>query len=83
MSIRFKNELELLEELYRLSELKTDSITKDNLDSLEKIVLKEEALSKKLKISDDACAAQVQFFLKGQNSVIGEPFSCRDYRLDR
>lgn len=40
----------------------------DDLNSLETIVLKEEALSKKLSVIDHACSPQVQFFLRDKNS---------------
>lgn len=56
-------ELELLEELNGLSLLKKEAVLKDDLVSLETIVLKEEALSKKLRKIDDACSLQVKFFL--------------------
>lgn len=66
-------ELQLIEELYRLSQLKTDALLNDDLKSLEAIGLKEEALSKKLRVNDDACSKQVQFFLKGQAAEAGFP----------
>jgi len=65
-------ELKLIEELTHLSHLKTDALLNDDLDSLEAIGLKEEALSKKLKVCDDACSQQVQFFLKGQTGQAPE-----------
>ncbi len=73
-----QEELSLLEEIYNLSLKKTKSIMNDDLDSLEKIVLKEEALSKKLKISDAACSKQVQFFLEGQTNEALIPAGTRE-----
>lgn len=71
-------ELQLIEELNRLSHLKTDALLNDDLDSLEAIGLKEEALSKKLRVNDDACSKQVQFFLKGQTNGAGIPDVTRE-----
>lgn len=70
-------ELQLIEELNRLSHLKTDALLNDDLDSLEAIGLKEEALSKKLKVNDDACSKQVQFFLKDKTDGAGIPGEAR------
>lgn len=61
-----EKEAAILGELNSLSLLKKDALLNDDLESLETIVLKEEALSGNLKILDNACAPQVQFFLKGQ-----------------
>jgi hypothetical protein len=71
-------ELQLIEELDRLSHLKTDALFNDDLDSLEAIGLKEEALSKKLRVNDDACSQQVQFFLQGQTDGAGFPAEIRE-----
>lgn len=71
-------ELQLIEELYRLSRLKTDALLNDDLKSLESIGLKEEALSKKLRVHDDACYKQVQFFLKGQTDGTDLPDEIRE-----
>ena len=71
-------ELELIEELNRLSHLKTDALLNDDLKSLEAIGLKEEALSKKLRVNDDACSKQVQFFLQGQTDGAGFPEEIRE-----
>ena len=57
-------ELQLLEELNGLSLQKKEALLNDDLISLETIVLKEEALSKKLHVVDDACSPQVKFFLR-------------------
>jgi flagellar biosynthesis/type III secretory pathway chaperone len=62
-----EQELKLLEELTNLSYQKTDALMKDDLVALEAIVLKEEALSQKLKKVDNACSPQVQFFLRGSS----------------
>lgn len=62
-----EKELALLEELNSLSLRKKDVLLKDDLDTLEVIVFKEEALSSKLRTINDACLPQVQFFLRGQN----------------
>ncbi|MGE5605492.1 MAG: flagellar export chaperone FlgN [Bacteroidota bacterium] len=64
-----EQELSILEELNGLSWRKKEALLKDDFDSLEMIVLKEEALSKDLKITSDACLPQVRFFLKGQMST--------------
>lgn len=61
-----EKEVTILTELHSLSLLKKDALLNDDLESLETIVLKEEALSGNLKILDNACAPQVKFFLKGQ-----------------
>jgi hypothetical protein len=71
-------ELELIEELSRLSHLKTDALLNNDLDSLEAIGLKEEALSKKLRVKDDACSQQVQFFFKGQAEGAAIPVETRE-----
>jgi hypothetical protein len=71
-------ELQLIEELNRLSHLKTDALLNDDLNSLEAIGLKEEALSKKLRVNDDACSKQVQFFLKGQTAEAGFPDAIKE-----
>lgn len=71
-------ELQLIEELNRLSHLKTDALLNDDLDSLEAIGLKEEALSKKLEVKDDACSQQVQFFLKGKTDRTEIPDGIRE-----
>jgi hypothetical protein len=71
-------ELQLIEELNRLSHLKTDALLNDDLDSLEAIGLKEEVLSKKLEVKDDACSKQVQFFLKGKTGEAGIPEETRE-----
>ena len=71
-------ELELIEQLSRLSHLKTEALLKDDLDSLEAIGLKEEALSQKLKARDNACSKQVQFFLKGQSDGANIPKETRE-----
>jgi hypothetical protein len=73
-----RQELKLIEELNQLSHLKTEVLLKDDLDSLEAIALKEEALSKKLKRFDDACSQQVQFFLKGQSDGSAIPAETRE-----
>lgn len=59
-----EKEVEILTELNSLSLLKKDALLTDDLDSLESIVLKEEALSGNLKTLDNACSPQVQFFLR-------------------
>jgi flagellar biosynthesis/type III secretory pathway chaperone len=59
-----EQELALLEELNGLSLLKKDAILKDDLETLETIVRKEEILSAKLKTISDGCLPQVQFFLQ-------------------
>ncbi len=70
-----QEELAVLEEMCNLSVLKTEIIMKDDMVALEEIVFKEEALAKKLKVSDNACSAQVQNFLAAQNSGAPEAFS--------
>ncbi|NLW47346.1 MAG: flagellar protein FlgN [Firmicutes bacterium] len=59
-----QQEIDVLKELNNLSLSKKEVLLKDDLDALQVIVLKEEALSTQLKILDDACSPQVQFFLK-------------------
>lgn len=66
-----KKEVAILTELNSLSLLKKEALLHDDLDSLETIVLKEEALSGNLKTLDNACSPQVRFFLKG-NLVMPE-----------
>ena len=68
---QLEEELAILEELNGLSLLKKDAIMNDDLNSLETIVLKEEALSKKLSIIDHACSPQVQFFLRDKKNQSG------------
>lgn len=65
---QLKAEHAILEELNGLSLLKKDAIMNDDLNSLETIVLKEEALSKNLSVIDHACSPQVQFFLRDKNN---------------
>ena len=65
---QLEEELAILEELNGLSLLKKDAIMNDDLNSLETIVLKEEALSKKLSVIDHACSPQVQFFLRDKKN---------------
>jgi flagellar biosynthesis/type III secretory pathway chaperone len=59
-----QQEIDVLKELNTLSLLKKEALLKDDLDGLQVIVLKEEALSAQLKKIDDACFPQVQFFLR-------------------
>ncbi len=68
LQVKLAEELTTLKELHQLSLAKKDAVINDDIDSLEKIVLKEEALSDKLKKIDDACSQQVQFFLSGKSS---------------
>lgn len=63
-----QQEIDVVKELNSLCLLKKEALLKDDLDALQVIVLKEEALSPKLQKLDDACSPQVQFFLRG-NSV--------------
>ncbi len=63
-------ELSILKELHKLSLAKKDAVVKDDIESLEKIVLVEEALSDKLKKIDDACSPQAQFFLSGKPAAL-------------
>lgn len=58
-----EKEIEVLEELNKVSLLKKEALLNDDLNSLEEIVLTEERLSQSLKKIDDACSPQVQFFL--------------------
>ncbi len=60
-----QQEIDVIKELNSLSLLKKEALLKDDLDTMQVIVLKEEALSVKLKKLDDACSPQVQFFLRG------------------
>lgn len=59
-----QQEIDVLKELNSLSLFKKEALLKDDLDALQVIVLKEEALSAQLKKIDDACSPQVQFFLR-------------------
>ncbi|HBE79155.1 MAG TPA: hypothetical protein DDW65_15480 [Firmicutes bacterium] len=63
-----EKELALLEELNDLSLLKKDALVEDDLAVLEAIVLKEEALSVKLKTISNKCLPEVQFFLRQQKN---------------
>lgn len=63
-----QQEINVIKELNSLSLLKKEALLKDDLDALQVIVLKEEALSVKLQKLDDACSPQVQFFLRGGSS---------------
>ncbi len=76
-----ENELAVLEELKGLSLQKKEALLNDDLDLLQTIVLREEALSNKLRKIDDACSPQVQFFLKGQKN--GAPESAKQLELIR
>ena len=67
-----EKELALLEELNGLSLLKKDALLKDDLETLEAIVLKEEALSGKLKAISDKCLPAVQFFLREKKGLPAE-----------
>ena len=64
-----QQEIEVVKELNSLSLLKKEALLKDDLDELQVIVLKEEALSLKLQKLDDACSPQVQFFLRGDSRL--------------
>ena len=66
-----RQEIDVLKELNAQSLLKKEALLKDDLDALQVIVLKEEALSQKLKKIDDACSPQVQFFLRERFSGDG------------
>ena len=66
-----EQELALLEELNGLSLLKKDALLKEDMETLDSIVHKEEMLSAKLKTVSDECLPQVQFFLK-ENELPGE-----------
>lgn len=68
LQIKLVEELSILKELDKLSLEKKDAVLKDDIESLEKIVLKEGALSDKLKNIDDACSPQAQFFLNGKSA---------------
>lgn len=68
IQIKLVEELSILKELHELSLEKKDAVLKDEIESLEKIVLKEEALTDKFKKIDDACSPQVQFFLSGKST---------------
>ena len=68
LEVLLKQEIDVIKELNSLSLLKKEALLKDDLDTLQVIVLKEEALSVKLQKLDDACSPQVQFFLKGGSS---------------
>jgi flagellar biosynthesis/type III secretory pathway chaperone len=59
-----QNEIELLENLNELSLLKKEALLNDDVDRLETIVFQEETVFHQLKILDDACAPQVQFFFQ-------------------
>lgn len=62
-----QQEIDVVKELNSLSLLKKEALLKDDLDALQVIVLKEEALSPKLQKLDDACSPQVQFFIRGDS----------------
>ena len=64
-----RQEIELLEEIKRLTLQKKDALLHDDLQGMEKIVLKEEAASKKLHAIENACSPQVRFFLSGKSAV--------------
>lgn len=64
-----QQEIDVIKELNSLSLLKKEALLKDDLDELQVIVLKEEALSLKLQKLDDACSPQVQFFLRGDSRL--------------
>jgi hypothetical protein len=64
-----EKELALLEELNSLSLLKKDALLKDDLETLESIVLKEEVLSAKLKTISDGCLPEVRFFLRDKKNL--------------
>lgn len=68
LEVLLQQEIDVIKELNSLSLLKKEALLKDDLDALQVIVLKEEALSVKLKKLDDACSPQVQFFLRGGSS---------------
>lgn len=75
LQVKLVEELAILKELYDLSLEKKDAVVKDDIESLERIVLKEEALTDKLKKIDDACSPQVQFFLSGNPSEVPSALS--------
>ena len=68
LEVLLQQEIDIIKELNSLSLLKKEALLKDDLDALQVIVLKEEALSVKLQKLDDACSPQVQFFLRGGSS---------------
>ncbi len=68
LQIKLVEGLSILKELHQLSLEKKDAVLKDEIELLEKIVLKEEALTDKFKKIDDACSPQVQFFLSGKTT---------------
>lgn len=68
LEVMLQQEIDIIKELNSLSLLKKEALLKDDLDALQVIVLKEEALSAKLQKLDDACSPQVQFFLRGGSS---------------
>jgi FlgN protein. len=67
-----EKEFALLEELNDLSLLKKDAILKDDLETLETIVHKEEVLSPKLRALNGECLPRVQFFLKEKKGLSTE-----------
>lgn len=72
LQIKLVEELSLLKKLHELSLEKKDAVIKDDIESLEKIVLKEEALTEKLRKIENACSPQVQFFLSGKSAEFPE-----------
>jgi flagellar biosynthesis/type III secretory pathway chaperone len=73
LQLLLEKEISILEELHSLSLMKTEALTKDDLNRLEEIILKEEALSNSFKAIDDACSPQVQFFLRSLSTGSGMP----------
>lgn len=62
-----ENEFSILKELNELSLQKKEVLLKNDLNSLENIVFREEVLSVKLQKVEADCSQQVRFFLKRQD----------------
>lgn len=76
-----EEELEVLEELNKVSLLKKEALLNNDLKSLEDIILMEEKLSFRFKKIDDACSPQVQFFLKEKLDDASVPSSTKELLL--
>jgi flagellar biosynthesis/type III secretory pathway chaperone len=63
-----QTEIELLGKLNELSLLKKEALLNDDVSRLEEVVFQEEFSIRQLKVLDDACASQVQFFFRANET---------------
>lgn len=64
LPVMLSQQIERLEELYELSQLKKEALLKDDVDCIKELVTREEQLLLAYAAEEDACFTRVQFFLQ-------------------